>query len=44
MKNELLDSLQRDLDLEGSSKNGQFGIYSDYQERDDVYFIKANKQ
>lgn len=44
MNEELLDSLKTDLDLEGSLNNGQFGIYSDYQERDDVYFIKANKE
>jgi len=43
MKNELLESLKSDLDLEGSITKGQFGIYSDYRERDDVYFIKANK-
>lgn len=44
MNDELLESLKSDLDLEGSFKNGQFGIYSDYRERDDVYFIKANKE
>lgn len=44
MNNELLDSLKTHLDLEGSLDNGQFGIYSDYSERDDVYFIKANKE
>lgn len=44
MNNELLDSLKTHLDLEGSLDNGQFAIYSDYRERDDVYFIKANKE
>ncbi|WP_223577878.1 hypothetical protein [Sphingobacterium sp. GVS05A] len=44
MKNELLESLKSDLHLEGSITKGQFGIYSDYRERDDVYFIKANKE
>lgn len=44
MNNKLLDSLKTHLDLEGSLDNGQFAIYSDYRERDDVYFIKANKE
>ena len=36
-------ALKIDLELEGSLDNRQFGIYSDYGEGDDVYFIKANK-
>ncbi|MDR2275832.1 MAG: hypothetical protein LBF27_33300 [Sphingobacterium sp.] len=44
MNNELLESLKSKLALEASLDNGQFAIYSDYRERDDVYFIKANKE
>lgn len=44
MNDELLDSLKKDLELDLCCQTGRFGIYDDHVDREDIYFIKANKE